>query len=126
MLNVSNVSNKINVVIKTKINEKGKENLRMKLKSYNLGKEFNYAIAVLKLNIVNGESEGETKNSLVVNLIPKVQYITPFVSEKLAKEYHDELFLLDKLIMFLEIGEDGRVVLEDNIVDNVIENICME
>jgi len=60
-----------------------------------------------------------------INLIPKVQYITPFVSEKLAREYHDELLKIDKLIMFLKIGEDGRVVLEDNIVDNVIENICI-
>jgi len=124
MSNVSNVSDKINVIVKCQLNKSSAENLRKKLKSYNLGKEFNYAIAVFKLNIVNGESE--TKNSLVVNLIPKIQYITPFVSEKLAKEYHDELLKIDKLIMFLEIGKDGRVILKDDIVENMIENICME
>ena len=113
---MSNVLEEINVTLKTKLDEKGTEDLQKKLKSYNLGKEFNYAVVVLKLIIANGESK--TKDSLVVKLVPKVQYITPFVSKELAENYMKELSILDKLMMFLEIGEDGRVVLKENEINN--------
>lgn len=111
------------ITLKTKLDEKGVENLQKKLRSYNLGEEFNYAVAVLKLLIANGETD--TK-STVIKLVPKVQYITPFVSKELAEKYRDELYSLSKLVMFLPVNKDGRVDFEDfNIKDttnDMLEN----
>lgn len=109
------MSKELTITVKAKLDEKGKENLQKKLKSYNLGKDFNYAIAVLKLNIANCESDA--KEPLVIRVIPKVQYITPFVSKELAEKYMNELSNVDKLMMFLKVGEDGRVILKENEVD---------
>jgi hypothetical protein len=94
--------------------------LNQKLKSYNLGKEFNYAVAVLRLSITN--SENDSKDSLTINLIPKVQYVAPFVTKKLAQAYIEELSGLDKLIMFLPV-ENGKIVVKKEDIDNALENI---
>jgi len=118
---MTNVSNKLNATLNCKLDPSGVENLQKKLKSYNLGKEFKFAIAVLKLSIANGENIMRSVGD--INLIPKVQYITPFVSEELARKYEDELLCLDKLIMFLPIGEDGRVVLKNININNVMNEI---
>jgi len=126
MSNVSNVSSKLNVVLNCKLNPLGVENLQKKLKSYNLGKEFNYAIAVLKILVGNGENSKEDNInglSVSVNFILKVQYITPFVNKELAEKYLDELLSLNKLVMFLPIGEDGRVILEDINFKSFIEKL---
>jgi len=118
---MTNVSGKLNATLNCRLSRSGVIDLQKKLQSYNLGKEFKFAIAVLKLSIANGEN---TMRSVVdINLIPKVQYITPFVSEELARKYEDELLCLDKLIMFLPIGEDGRVILKNININNVINEI---
>jgi len=114
---MTNVSSKLNATLNCRLDPSGVENLQRKLKSYNLGKEFKFAVAVLKLSIANGEN---TMRSVVdIN----VQYITPFVSEELARKYEDELLCLDKLIMFLPIGEDGRVILKNININNVMNEI---
>jgi len=118
---MTNLSSKLNVTLNCRLDPSGVENLQKKLQFYNLGKEFKFAIAVLKLSIDNGEN---TMRSVVdINLIPKVQYITPFVSEELARKYEDELLCLDKLIMFLPVGEDGRVILKNININNVMNEI---
>lgn len=114
---MSETLQKPTLTLKTKLDvEKEKGKLQKKLKSYNLGKEFNYAVAVLKFNIGNN-CESDEMNSLTISLIPKIQYITPFVSKELAEKYMNELEKLGKLFIFLDIGEDGRVVMDKDIND---------
>jgi len=121
---MSNVSKKINVMVDCKLDKKGIENFQKELKSYDIGKEFNYAVAIIKVSIANGEDSKENNiNGLSVNLILKVQYITPFVNKELAEKYQDELMSLNKLVMFMPIGEDGRVVLEDIDFKSIISKL---
>jgi len=121
MIIISNVSEKVDAVVECKLDKKGVEDFQKGLKSYDIGKEFNYAVAIIEISIVDRDNEKEINNTVGINVAPKIQYIIPFVSEKLAKEYHDELLSFNKLIMFLEIGEDGKVILEDD--DNGINKL---
>lgn len=112
---------KIDMKVDCIIDESGVENLQKKLRSYNLGREFNYAVAVLKTLIVNGERN--IKNTVSINIVPKVQYITPFVSKELAEKYLEELSTLDKLTMFLPIDEEGRVIVKQNNIENTMDEV---
>lgn len=117
------ISKELTLTLKTKLDEKtGAENLRKKLKSYNLGREFNYAVAVLNLSTF-GKTSITDKNTLIISLIPKVQYIVPFVNKELAEKYKEELSTLDKFFVFLPIGEDGRVIVDEKKIDNEFKEI---
>jgi len=117
------MSKNINTQIKAQLDGKSKTIIREKLKTYNLDIEMNYAVAVIKLLITN--SETKNSNELVVNIVPKVHYVTPFVTKKLAEEYISELSKVDKMTMFLHVDKGDIIVKNDEIeefVDSVEES----
>ena len=114
---MSNETEKINVVVDYKLDKKGVEEFQKELKSYNLGKEFNYAVAIIEILIIDRDNEKEINNTIEINVAPKIQYIIPFVSKKLAEKYLEELSTLKRLTMFLSINEDGKVDLKKNDID---------
>lgn len=91
-----------------------------KIKSYNLGKEFNYAVVVLKLLITN--SQHEKKGELEINLIPKVQFVTPFITKKLAEDYCKELSTQNIIMMLLNV-ENGNIIVKDEDVESALDNL---
>ena len=120
---MSNVSEKINVMVDCKLDKKGVEDFQKKLKSYDIGNEFNYAVAIIEILIIDRDNEKEINNRIDINIAPKIQYIIPFVSKKLAEKYLEELSTLKRLTMFLSIDKDGKVNLEKNNVENNINKI---
>ena len=114
---MSNVSEKINVMVDCKLDKKGVEEFQKELKYYDIGNEFNYAIAIIEILIIDRDNEKEINNTIEINVAPKIQYIIPFVSKKLAEKYLEELSTLKRLTMFLSIDEDGKVNLKKNNVD---------
>jgi len=121
---MSNVSDKVNVIVDCKLDKKGVEDFQNKLKSYNLGKEFNYAVAIIEILIANGENNTNDTNEIVgIDIVPKVQYIVPFVSKEMAELYLKELSILNKLTMFLPINDEGKVVVKDYNVENTMNEM---
>jgi len=112
------MSNKLEIQIEGCLEKTSKTILGQELKSYNLGKEFNYAVAVLKLLITNSESE--TKGKVTINLVPKVQYVTPFVTKKLAETYCKELSEQDKIMLLLPVS-DGKIVVKDEDIEDAMD-----
>ena len=106
---MSNISDEINVIVDCKLDQSGVEDFQKELKSYDIGKEFNYAVAIIEILIIDRDNEKEINNTIEINVAPKIQYIIPFVSKKLAEKYLEELSTLKRLTMFLEIGEDGKI-----------------
>jgi hypothetical protein len=94
--------------------------LKEKLKTYNLGKEFNYAVAVIKLLIIN--SQHEKKENLEIELIPKVQFVTPFVTRKLANDYCKELSTQNKIMMLLNV-ENGKIIAKNEDVESALDSL---
>jgi len=118
---MSNVSDKINVMVDCKLDKKGVEDFQKELKSYDIGKEFNYAVAIIKVLIANGEDCTNNTNEIVgINVVPKIQYIVPFVSKELAEKYLEELSVFKKMTMFIPVDENGRLVIKDYNVENTM------
>ena len=116
-----NVSDKINVMVDCKLDKKGIENFQKELKSYDIGKEFNYAVAIIKVLIANGEDHTDNTNEILgINIVTKVQYIVPFVSKELAEKYLEELSVFKKMTMFIPVDEDGKLVVKDYNVENTM------
>ncbi len=108
----------IQVRLSAKFVENSEEILRKKIASYNLGDEFKYAVAVLKLSINNGEKSTGANIGLVIT--PVVHYIVPFITEDLAKQYCEEISSTSRqFMMFLRV-ENGRAVYENGDI-NVIK-----
>ena len=122
MIFMSNVSDKINVMVKCQLDKKGVEDFQKELKSYDIGNQFNYAVAIIEILIIDRDNEKEINNTIEINVAPKIQYIIPFVSKKLAEKYLEELSTLKRLTMFLSINEDGKVDLKKNDIENNIYN----
>ena len=119
---MSNISDEINVIVDCKLDQSGVEDFQKELKSYDIGKEFNYAVAIIEILIIDKDNEKEINNTIEINVAPKIQYIIPFVSKKLAEKYLEELSTLKRLTMFLSINEDGKVDLKKNDIENNIYN----
>jgi len=118
---MSNETEKINVVVDYKLDKKGVEEFQKELKSYNLGKEFNYAVAIIKVLITNGKDCTNDTNEIVeINVVPKIQYIIPFVSKELAEKYLKELSIFKKMTMFIPVDENGKLVIKDYNVENTM------
>lgn len=107
---MSNKIGSIQIQIKAKLSDDCEKTLHDKLKTYNLDEEINYAVIVLKMLV--GNSEGRSSKELTVNIIPKVHYITPFVTKKLAEEYIKELSSVNKLMMFFPV-KDGKIIIDN-------------
>ena len=121
---MSNTTEKINVMVKCELDKRGVEDFQKELKSYDVGKEFNYVIAIIEVLIANGEDYINDTNEIVgINVVPKIQCIVPFVSKELAEKYLEELSPLNKLTMFLPIDEEGKVVVKDYNVENTMNEM---
>jgi len=114
------MSKNINIETQVQLDEKSHTILNEKLKTFNLDSDMNYAVAVLKIFITNSESK--KYNKLAVNVVPKVQFVVPFVSKILATEYMNELSKKNKLMMFLHV-EKGNIVVKDEDIDLAINNL---
>ena len=114
------MSKNINIEIKAHLDGKSKTIINEKLKTYNLDKEMNYAVAVIKLLITNSESKNS--NELSINIVPKVHYVTPFVTKKLAEEYIAELFKVDKMTMFLHV-DNGNIIVKYDEIEEFINSV---
>jgi len=114
------MSKNINTIIKAQLDGKSNTILRDKLKTYNLDIEMNYAVAVIKLLITN--SETKNSNELSINIVPKVHYVTPFVTKKLAEEYIAELSKVDKMTMFLHVDK-GNIIVKNDEVEEFIDSV---
>lgn len=114
------MSNNTNIEIKAyaQLNEKSETLIHEKLKTYNLDEEMNYAVVVLKLLI--GNSEVKNKNELVICVTPKIQYITPFVTKKLAEEYIKELTKEDKMTMLFTVDK-GKIIIKNEDIKSTID-----
>ena len=109
-----------NIQMKMLLDKNSKEILNKKLKSYNLDKEMNYAVVVLKVLINN--SECKNSNELAINLVPKVHFVAPFVTKRLAGEYIKELSTINKLVLFLQIS-NGNLVIKDEDVNEFLTRL---
>jgi len=114
------MSEKIDVQVKARLNENVKNDLGYKLTTYNLDEDMNYAVVVLKILITNSEST--SNNEITINLTPKVQYVTPFVTKKLAEEYIKELSQKGKLMMFLPVN-NGRIIAKNEDTESIINDL---
>ena len=114
------MSKNINITAKACLVENSETNLNEKLKTYNLGIEMNYVVVVIKLLVVN--SETKNSNELIVNIVPKVHYVTPFVTKRLAEEYVKELSKENKLMMFFSV-DNGKIVTKNEDVEEFINKI---
>jgi len=118
---MSNETEKINVIVKCQLDKKRVEEFQKELKSYDIGKEFNYAVAIIKVLIANGEDCTNNTNEIVgINIVPKIQYIVPFVSKELAEKYLEELSVFKKMTMFIPVDENGKLVIKDYNVENTM------
>lgn len=114
------MSENINVQVNAYLDEKSEEGLYAKLRSYNIDKEMNYVVAVLKLLITN--SETKNNNELDINILPKIHYVSPFITKNLAEEYIKELSNKDKIVMLLAV-EKGEIVIKLEDMDLIMERI---
>ena len=111
---------KLEIKLNASLDERCNEVLSKKISSYNLGEEFNYAVVVFNLSITGGDN---TINDTVnVKIIPKVRYITPFISKKLAEQYCTELSSLNKIMMLLEV-HNGRAIVKNKCIKSKISEI---
>lgn len=109
-----------NIKVNTYLDKNAETNIKEKLKTYNIDKEMNYVVVVTKIIITN--SENRNKNELSINLVPKVNYVVPFVTKKLAQDYIVELSKYDKLFMFLPV-ENGKIVVKNEDVKTTINDL---
>lgn len=104
------MENELKLKVKAVLDDSSTKILKDKLQSYNLGEGFNYAVVVIKIMITNGKDQVTNLDQLKINLVTKVQYITPFVTKELAEAYLKELSELDMLVMLLPV-KDGKVIM---------------
>ena len=114
------MSDNINVKIDAKLDEKSEEGLYVKLRSYKIDQEMNYVVAVLKLLVTNSESKNN--NELCINILPKINFVAPFVTKNLAEKYIEELSQKNKLMMFLAV-EKGEIVIKLEDMDAIMDKI---
>jgi len=117
---MSNISDEINVIVDCKLDQSGVEDFQKELKSYDIGKEFNYAVAIIEILIIDRDNEKEINNTIEINVAPKIQYIIPFVSKELAEKYLEELSVFKKMTMFIPVDEDGKLVVKDYNIENTM------
>lgn len=109
----------INIQAITYLDENSKTIINDKLKSYKLDKEVNYAVVVLKILVTNSESKNS--NELYIKIVPKVHYVVPFITKKLAEEYIKELSTENKLLMFLTVN-NGQIIVKGEDINSFINN----
>lgn len=98
---MKNLSVKVDTVV-----ERNDESLYRDIESYNIDKEFNYALVVVWLSIKNTNRKDDEFKLIFT---PKVHYVVPFVTEEAAEQYTGHLPKDYYPTLLLEV-KNGKVV----------------